>query len=310
MTNSQSKNKAQTVAKKAFWISIIATLVASLGIVCFGAGGLAPFKILSIQSAPLLKCSKFLLFTGVTFASVVIISGMVGLLYRIGFKWKKEIKSEDGVILLEFVLLLPILLFLVLVMVQSSLIMGGYLNLNYASFCAARTAIVQVPRNLSDEPRNTLASYDDATSSEKLSNIKFAAVWALIPTGATDYSATSENAGTIISGIRQTIQATGGGEPAWLDSMLASKISYVEDNTTVTVQPPIIGYEYGEHEDIRITVTHNLYLNVPLAGRFFAALDSNSVEIDNGKRAVRIKIPCAMPNEGKQDWIDTEQFPD
>ena len=310
MTDKSLKKPARKVAKKAFWLSLIFTFLASLTIVCFSTGGFAPFKILLGQHTPLLKSSKFLLFTSATIIAIFLISGIVALLYRIGFKWKKEIKSQDGVVLLEFVLLLPILLFLVLIMVQSSLIMGGYLTLNYSSFCAARTAIVQIPRNTDVEFRNTLNSYDEPSDSDKLSNIKSAAVWALIPAGASGYITNSSNAGNIIEGLRKTIQQNNGGDPAWLNSVLASKISYVEDHTRVSVKPPVLDGQYGEHEDIRVIVTHDLYLGVPLAGRFFAAIDSKSKEIDNGYYAVEIEIPCTLPNEGKQDWIETEYFPD
>ncbi len=53
-----------------------------------------------------------------------------------------------------------------LLMVQSSLLMGGYLCVNYASYCAARSAIVYIPQEMREESRNQLLDYERHTESD------------------------------------------------------------------------------------------------------------------------------------------------
>ena len=87
-------------------------------------------------------------------------------------------RGQDGAAIVEFVMVLPILLMIVLVMVQSSLLMAGNLCVHYSAYCAARGAIVYVPFDSppTEPPNAVLGSSID---SYKRMRIKQAAVWAL-----------------------------------------------------------------------------------------------------------------------------------
>ena len=104
---------------------------------------------------------------------------------------------KDGTALIEFVLVLPIALMLVLVMLQSALLMAGNFCVHYAAYCAARSAVVQVPMDYGrNEPPNVVLA--DPIWSGKLARIRDAAVWAVMPVccGRKDYPADGSTGGS------------------------------------------------------------------------------------------------------------------
>jgi len=233
--------------------------------------------------------------------------------------------GSDGNILVEFAMLLPIILMFGLLMLQSSLLMGGYMTVHYASYCAARSAIVYVPIDYTrdpyegDEERNVVFGVDptgesmsDPGAGDKIRAIKDAAVWAVVPVSASDYQGDSGKASYLESGLQDMYNAYGKDEPNWVRNWLASKCGYAEDNTWVKLHPPtdIDSEIYGEHEDLHVTVRHNLYLSVPYAGAILATMDPDGVELGNGRYAIAVEVSCTLTNEGAVDQIDIEEFPD
>src|SRR5207248_2939927 len=87
--------------------------------------------------------------------------------------------DERGTSELEFALAFPIFLVSVLITVQIALLLNAQLIVDYAAFCAARSAAVWVPQDLPDEPPNAIAS-DDESSSEKRARIRRAALVATL----------------------------------------------------------------------------------------------------------------------------------
>jgi hypothetical protein len=103
----------------------------------------------------------FLVCGAVLVASLAVLLVLSYALWKIGSSLRRRVQPQGGAAIVEFAMVLPILLLLVLLMGQSALLMTGNLCVHYAAFCAARSAIVQVPLALNDtEPRNVLADAD------------------------------------------------------------------------------------------------------------------------------------------------------
>jgi hypothetical protein len=216
---------------------------------------------------------------------------------------------EDGSATLEFALILPIALMFVLVMTQSSLVMGGNLCANYSAFCAARTAIVVVPRDFGvEEPRNVVG---DPGSSSKLRRIHLAAVWAVLPVSCTHPDGPSVNPGTLQSGLEAAFSASGVPTPPWVGADLGRRLAWAQEHTTVELAPPANRVSYEANEDLRVSVRHDFYLSVPYASKVFSMIAGEGMEVGSppGQYALTMRSSCRLTNEGEQDFVDVEQFP-
>lgn len=108
--------------------------------------------------------------------------------------------GENGQAMTEFVLAFPVLLLAVLIIFQWSLLYLGYFMVDYASYCAARTAIVWIGQDLNQsqqsgqggqsgqsgqsgnkENENELRLDDSAGDDIKMAKIKNAARFACVP---------------------------------------------------------------------------------------------------------------------------------
>jgi len=91
----------------------------------------------------------------------------------------------SGTAEMEFVLAFPMFVATLMVTAQVALMINATLIVDYAAFCAARSAAVWLPQNLSArEPANTIEAHEDYTwmaRSEKWRRIHRAAVMAAIP---------------------------------------------------------------------------------------------------------------------------------
>lgn len=254
----------------------------------------------------------------ITLGCVVGLGLIGGMLWRAGAAQRLRNRNQDGQVILEFAMVLPIALMLALVMTQSSLLMGGNLCVHYAAYCAARSAIVQVPANATAfEPPNIVIP--DLSSSQKQQRVRMAAAWAVFPVscGHKDYPADalfSPLADSLADGLEKFFKAySGAPKPSWVNKeKFARKLTYAWNKTTVDLAPPADGVRYVEHEDLHLTVTHDLYLAVPYANWFFTAMDSRNggpLDFGTGQYMMRIKATCALTNEGGQDFVEPESFP-
>jgi hypothetical protein len=244
--------------------------------------------------------------------AALVLAGQV--LWRAGEVGRSRRRDpQGGSAMIEFVLVLPIALMIVLVMVQSTLLMGGNLCVHYAAYCAARSAIVQIPRWVPDhqapyEPANQML---DPDASGKYRKIHLAAAYAVMPVACGSEEVPGGDDGGLGSEIERLFGGYGLAAPGWVDDRLARKLSYAYDYTTVELSDPLDGMTYGEHEDIRVSVRHTLYLSVPYASRIFTDLDDDGVRLGfgRGNYGMNIRATCVMPNEGPQDYVDRERFP-
>ena len=246
--------------------------------------------------------------------SALVLVALCRALWWAGAPHRKADRSVQGAAILEFVLALPIALMLVLIMVQSSLLMGGNLCVHYSAFCAARSAVVYVPADFSpSEPRNCLT---DPEWSGKLHRIRQAALWAVMPIscGGSDYPGAARAfpaAAPLRAGIGDFFASHGQVTPGWVDERLDRKWQYAEEHTQVALAPPAAGDAYGDDEDLWVTVRHAFYLSVPYAGWVFRTLDrQDGVDLDfaDGQYALMIEATCTLTNEGVQDFVDEERF--
>ena len=255
-----------------------------------------------------------------TYALVALIScaGVVwlgGMMWRAGAAHRgRKREGQEGAIALEFTMVLPIGLMLALVMAQSSLLMVGNICVNYASYCAARAAIVAVPEDLdltSGEPPNYVV-LDDPQSSMKLRRIHTAAVWAVLPVSCGNLEIGEAEASELKSGLSAFLSQHDGETPGWVDNALGRKLQYARDYTVVTLLPPYKDRDYYQpNEDLKVRVTHTFYMSVPYASRLFAALsgdDGVALDIGPGEYGMKMHTRCRLVNEGIPDWIPPERF--
>lgn len=270
-----------------------------------GGGGLAGGLTQAFDSG------QFRLFAFVAAGSVLGVALLSVVLVRAGAT--RKFGRQDGTAIIEFALVLPFMLMLILLMAQSSLLMGGYLSVNYASYCAARAAIVQIPCETNSEPMNQAASYDDPDASGKLWRIKAAAVWGLTPISPGNLTGSSDQGRVLRDGLEKFFQANNTPLPWWVNDQLGSRLSYAQANTSVSLDEPKDGEIYGGHEDITVTVRYNIYLAIPYASKLLAVLDSDhAVDLGNERHALSVEIPCTLTNDGVDDKItvETEFFAD
>ncbi len=253
--------------------------------------------------------SRVTLFAGgVSLAAAVALYLLAGTLWRLGEVRRAQRKGADqaGTAVIEFALVFPIALLIVLVMVQSMLLVVGNLAVHYAAYAAARAAVVWVPEKLSyGEPRNMV---ENETTSAKFHRVRSAAVYALMPVSAGKPGAggagSAGGAATISEGVRGFLESYQADVPAWVHNLLDAKFQYAWDYTEVTLQPPAAGPAYGDHEDLRVRVRHMLYLAVPYVDRIFGEPLSGGVDY-----GAALEATYALTNQGVEDDIDVEQFP-
>jgi len=295
------------------WIKGLAAALVAAGAVAAAyaavwlAGPPAAWLFRAITSPLFVYCGALLAACGVLFAV------LAGVLWQAGRPYRGRRRAEEGNVLIEFALVLPFLLLLSLLMAQTSLVMVGNVCVHYSAFCAARAAIVTVPKDYgAGEPRNLLRDFSDETS--KLHKMRMAAAWALsgVSCGSEEITASQD---ALADGIGRFFSVQGIEPPAWADQGLARRFTYAMDHTEVTVAPPEVDEDdddeyFDEHEDLHVTVRHTLYLAVPTAAKLFAMFPGG-VELDfgDGEYGTVVTASCTLPNEGVQDYVDIERFP-
>jgi len=251
-------------------------------------------------------------------AVLVVSSGGLGAV--LSFCWsagasrrlvRKSGDAEAGGAMIEFAMVLPFALMFSLLMLQSSLLMAGNLAVNYAAYCAARSAIVEIPDGRdAGEPHN----YADVPGlSGKHERIRRAAVWAVMPFSRSADTATPLDGGVLRDGLESFFDDYGRAVPGWIRSYVDRKLAYADEHTFVELDPPRSGDLYDEHEDIRVRVRHTLYLSVPYAGWLLASMASaggdEMVHLGSGEYGIVVNADCVLSNEGVRDWVDIETFP-
>jgi len=257
----------------------------------------------------------FLIHAAIVLAGAAAVVVLLVALAKAARRRARRPAGESGVAILEFALVLPWVLFLVLMMAQSALLMVGHMSVSYAAFCAARSAVVYVPANReaeSNEPPNELD--DDPDYSTKMAAIKEAAVWALLPVSSGHRALPSGDYGTVADGLEGLFAQYQMDAPRWMIDLVGRKIGYARDYTTITLEPPENGLEYDQAEDLHVLVQHTFYLSIPYASAVYARLAPAGVELSFGTQdyhqwGMEISASCRLTNEGVRDTVEMDEFP-
>lgn len=203
---------------------------------------------------------------------------------------------------LEFCLVLPMVMFMVLILAQTTLVMAGNMYVHYAAFAATRSAIVQLPLDYGgvDDGYNTISN---DRGNPKLEVIRRAAAMALIPVSGRAESGNIP-ASAIKDGVVSYYNGYGKPRPNWLSpttatsskfksysiSSLEAAANYAEQNTDVYVMETVVadddqGVEFwrleepktfGPKDPVTVQVSHRLYLAVPYVRWIFSDVLVNS----------------------------------
>lgn len=204
---------------------------------------------------------------------------------------RQRLAGDSGVAMIEFVLVTPIILFLTLLLIQTALVFTGLFYVHYASFAAARSAIVYIPMDYLDdgEPANYIST---DSGSEKFGSIEAAAQLALVPVCGEEDGAGVAGA-EMAGGIEAAYSSQGKEVPNWVENLLEGRIAYAMNHTRVklyTVRPGVgsstvvfkeisssgAAVKVSPKEAIAAKVEHEMALTVPLASAVFAAAGGDS----------------------------------
>ena len=232
--------------------------------------------------------------------------------------------AEAGTAMIEFAMVLPIALILVLIMAQATMLMVGNLCVHYAAYCAARTAIVTVPdgprrmfleeaqRSGEEVPNVMNDHYFSAAAggSEKGGRIWWAAVLGVMPVSGSTPLIGEADTSSLQRGLDDFFANYGRDKPGWAESLFGRKLQYAQDYTAVTLGGAQDGLVYRDNEDLHVQVEHTYYLSVPFAARLFSLFeDGVELGIGDGEYGLVIRADCWLTNEGVQDYVEREPFP-
>jgi uncharacterized Tic20 family protein len=240
----------------------------------------------------------------IAFIAVCIGGLILWTLYRLGRRPRRPLwVDSDGTGTIEFALLLPVLLFVVLILAQVTFLMGGNLFVHYASFAGARAAIVQIPQNEPGEPANYI---DASAGSTKFDAVRRAVVYALVPVAGEATGGSGLPTSSVVQGLKAWYEAYGDEAPQWIDTRIAKRIDYAALNTEITIERPRIIDEqtvefepcsaFEPRDPVTVRVDHRLNLNIPYVRQIFA--DGGDAQTG---RYTNIMARATLSNEGLRD---------
>lgn len=222
----------------------------------------------------------------------------------------RGLKGDAGTATLEFTLVFPVLLVLVLTLIQTTLMFTGNLFVHYAAFSATRAAIVYIPLDVEREPPNELAGQN----SSKREAIRRAAVMAMLPVSGPGVSGRS----SLVPAVGALYSANGFSTPRWAERLLDGRFGYADEHTDVVIladnleesgfglepQSPGLGTgdsPLGPRDPIAVEVTHKLHLSIPFVSRLFGS-GSHDVGGETARYA-EISARFILTNEGVVDAL-------
>lgn len=250
--------------------------------------------------------------------------------------------DNAGVATIEFCLVLPIALFMILLLAQTTLAMAGNMYVHYSASAATRAAIVQIPQDYGGASARNMIS--NSPGDEKYEAIRRAAVFALVPVSGRGESNTQEGK-NYISGLKNLYTQYGRNEPNWLKptqgygdwkgypiSSIEAALYYADENTDIYVMETIIIdeddveferitgiHEFGPKDPITVQVEHKMHLGVPYVRWIFSDTEVNqgtyttkydaeakSYDYDSGaddRKYRTITAQYTMTNEGIDDQL-------
>ena len=245
------------------------------------------------------------------------IACLVGVLFCVIFLFRssnfrmQKMTCQQGSTTLEFVLIIPMLLFCALTLAQTTLVMGGNIFVHYAAFAATRRAITTVPMVDVNSPNSESRNYVLLPDGWKAEYIRQAAVFALLPVAGRLQDSPTSTSQALVEGFRSYYTALNQTPPKWIDGFLAQRLAYANAHTSITLSRAVTQsetdlqwielkegfHQFGPREPITVQVEHQLHLAVPYVWPMFA--DSTDA------KHTLVKAFYTLNNEG----IDTELPP-
>ena len=225
---------------------------------------------------------------------------------RVAGRAVRALMADTGTATIEFCMVVPIILFLVLILVQTTLLMVGNHFVHYAAFAATRSAIVYIPSENVYEPANVIQPHVD---SPKYQAIRAAACLALVPVSGKLEQNSEVLPDGYVEGLHAYFASYGQDSPKWVDTLAAERLNYAVANTTVEImETEVIGdddvnfyaigsnedYPFGPRDAITVRVTHRLNLSVPYVRAIF---DDGDHPDGNGKYTI-VSAHYTLTNEG------------
>ena len=189
--------------------------------------------------------------------------------------------DQAGVATIEFCLVLPILLFMILLLAQTTFAMSGNMYMHYSAYIATRAAVVYIPQDDGsfDGAPNRISN---SVTTPKREAIRMAAVFALEPVSGRLESGGLQ-AGLYKDGVTGLYGGYNQPAPNWLKvyapitprarafsiSSSEAKLNYADANTDIYVMETIVhpdesvefrrisgSYEFGPKDPVTIQVEH------------------------------------------------------
>ncbi len=191
--------------------------------------------------------------------------------------------GESGTATVEFALVFPVFMFLVLILVQTTLLMVGNQFVHYSAFAAARSAISYIPSDMTERDgwgRNTIKP---AQGTPKYDAIRSSAYFAVMPVcGRLEDGELSTEA--FVDGLSDYFASYDRDAPKWVETLAADRLQYAAANTDVTVLETVVdgqgvdylqidadeAFTFGPRDAITVRVEHRLNLSVPYVRGIFA----------------------------------------
>lgn len=197
----------------------------------------------------------------------------------------RSLDHEAGASAVEFVMIMPVLTVLLLMILQIALLVQAKFVVNYAAFCAARSAIVVIPDDAnSAEPRNRLAG---PQTSEKIAVIHRAA--ALPLTAISPLPGLSAARGNPIwtnpeasLELLKLAPFDVGPRSMVVQTTLRAPYAYDDENTEVKVltRQGVEGGSFQNHDWVTVKVKYRYFLTVPFAKKLFGTSFSGNPLLD------------------------------
>lgn len=223
-------------------------------------------------------------YLAIIFVSVIIEIRIVGIILNLkkekNFTLRNLIFDQQGSSTMEFALLLPLLLAILMVILQIALIVQAKFIVNYAAFCAIRSAIVTIPAKISgngdiEEPNEMDIGNADSPKMQILRRAAALPCVAISPNLSASLvlaTGTGINSSVITQLPKVMVVSPPKDEGLNFLKALISRghYAYNKENTKIEIQPNASYQEDGKFKDndlITVKLTYKYYLAIPFANR-------------------------------------------
>ncbi|MBW2562999.1 MAG: pilus assembly protein, partial [Deltaproteobacteria bacterium] len=184
-------------------------------------------------------------------------------------------KDENGQAMVEFVVVFPVVFLLCLVIMQTFLLLSARQVVNYAAYCAARSAIVFFPEG------------GNAAAKKKAKRAAIIACWSISPMKGFG------SAETFIKPIEDMVEnATG------INFELARRYNMARSNVSVKLKPAKLNVK-TPHQDVTAEVTYDYVMGIPIVNRIFYEMWPRDCKKKGKLYTFTFKASCTLPAAGK-----------